>query len=369
MSGVDAREALVGLRRRVPLAAHTTFGVGGAARFWVEAADTEAVAGALAWAEERGIAVEALGGGSNLLVADRGLDALVLRPRMREVRMERRDGELVVDAGAGHAWDDLVRLCVAEGAAGLECLAGIPGEVGAAPIQNIGAYGQEVSSAIESVSVVERPGGSLQTIARADCRFDYRQSRFKREPGRHVVVAVRLRLTFGGAPTVAYPELASALAAAGKPQTLEHVRQTVIALRRNKSMVLDPSDENFRSAGSFFVNPTVDEATASAVEERAAAVCPGQSPPRYAAGPGRVKLPAAWLIERAGMPRGTTRGRVGLSTRHTLAVVNRGGASAREIVAFAGEVRTRVRDAFGVALEPEVRLLGFEPHELAPLAD
>ncbi|MBI4953622.1 MAG: UDP-N-acetylmuramate dehydrogenase [Myxococcales bacterium] len=356
-------------REQVSLAAHTTLGVGGPARYWLEAEDDAAVVRALAWAAGRGLAVTTLGGGSNVLVADRGLDALVLRPRMLGLSVEREPDALVVEVGAGRAWDELVAWSVAEGAAGLECLSGIPGEVGAAPIQNIGAYGQEVGAVVLAVRVVDRATGATEEVPAARCAFGYRDSAFKREPGRSVVTAVRFRLALGRAAEpapVAYAELATALGPG--PRTLADVRRTVLELRRKKSMVHDPADENARSAGSFFVNPSVSAETALRVAELAAPLLgPGERMPRHPTSDGRVKLAAAWLIERSGLPRGTLRGRVGLSPRHALALGNRGGASAAELVAFAAEVRARVRERFGVALEPEVRLLGFTDEELRPL--
>jgi UDP-N-acetylmuramate dehydrogenase len=342
--------------------------VGGAARHWVEAHDGDEVVAALAWAEERRIAVEVLGGGSNVLVADRGLDALVLRVRAAGLDSEVEGDDMILDVGAGMAWDDLVAWAVERGLAGLECLSGIPGDVGAAPMQNVGAYGQEVAATIEQVAVIDRTSGARAVLRRQACDFGYRDSIFKRAAdGRYVVMGVRFRLRRGGPPTVIYPELAQALG--GGDVGLAEVRSTVIALRRKKSMVLDPDDENFRSAGSFFLNPTLAPDELSRVVARAKEHGCEAEPPRFPAPAGRVKLPAAWLIEHAGFVKGTRRGRVGISSRHSLAIVNCGGARASEVVAFASEVRARVRERFGVALAVEPRLLGFEPAEVAGLYD
>lgn len=351
------------LRENVPLAPRTTLAVGGAARYFVEASAPEVAREALAWAGERGVGVEVIGGGSNLLVADRGVDALVLRMRSRDIR---RLDEATIDVDAGTNWDELVGWTVARGLAGLECLSGIPGDVGAAPIQNIGAYGQELSETLVEVEALERRTGELATLSRARCQLGYRDSVFKHAAaGRYLLTRVRLRLEPGGAPKIAYAELERALS--DPAPSLRTVRDTVISLRRAKSMVLDPHDENRRSAGSFFVNPTVGHDEIDGVLARAAAVAPHEQMPSYPAAEGRIKLSAAWLIERAGLSRGTARGRVGISTKHSLGIVNRGGATAGELVAFALEVKTRVRETFGVTLHPEPRMLGFEPEELAAL--
>ncbi|WP_437754606.1 UDP-N-acetylmuramate dehydrogenase [Sorangium sp. So ce1389] len=356
--------------------------MGGPARFYAEAADDAAVVEAFRFAETRGVPLFVLGGGSNLLVADRGVDALVLRVRVRGIEPVRglvRDvnhddpsvpaPRVLVRAGAGEGWDDLVARAVAEGWAGVECLSGIPGDVGATPIQNVGAYGQEVAETIAEVHAVDRATGAAAVIAGADCGFGYRDSRFKRAwRGRYVITAVTFALRPGGAATVRYPELQRALAApAGGPAPpLDEVRRAVIALRRGKSMVLDPADENGRSAGSFFMNPTLEAgAAASAIAriEAAGVLAPGEVIPRYPADGGRVKLSAAWLIERAGFAKGTRHGAAGISTRHTLALVNRGGATAAELLDLARRVRSGVLDRFGVALTPEPDLVGFAPGE------
>jgi UDP-N-acetylmuramate dehydrogenase len=355
---------------QVPLAPLTTLGVGGNARFYLELESDEHVREALGWAAERALAVEILGGGSNVVIADRGLDALVVR--LRSSRIAPLDDELV-DVDAGVRWDALVAWSVAADRAGLECLSGIPGDVGAAPIQNVGAYGQDVAEALVAVEAIDRRTAEPTTFDHHACELRYRDSVFKNAAAdRYLVTRVRFRLRRGAAPKIAYAELDRAMA--GRPHTLAEVRQTVIALRRGKSMVLDESDENRRSAGSFFVNPVVGADAIEAVRACAARLAPGERMPEHPApdhaaldrGAG-VKLSAAWLIERAGLAKGTARGRVGISTRHSLALVNRGGATAAELVAFAAEVRERVHEAFGVVLVPEPRLLGFTPEEAATL--
>jgi UDP-N-acetylmuramate dehydrogenase len=359
--------------------------VGGPARYFLEAQSERSVVDALAWARSRGAPVVVLGGGSNLLVADRGLDALVLRVAIRGVTCAApgtSPDDVIVEAGAGESWEALVARAVESGWAGIECLSGIPGDVGAAPIQNIGAYGQEVAETILRVRAVDRQSGEIIELDGASCGFGYRDSIFKREAkDRYAITSVTFKLRQGGAPTVRYAELARKLesassnpAGAAPPPSpsLAAVRAAVLELRRSKSMLLDPSDENGRSAGSFFMNPTLDAAAFEGVKARvdaAGVVGPGESMPAFPAAGGRVKLSAAWLIERAGLRKGTADGRVGLSTRHTLAIVNRGGATAAEILAFAQRVRATVLDRFGVALVPEPVLLGFTPDELGPFAD
>lgn len=352
------------IREGVPLAPLTTLQVGGAARYLVEVDDADGVRAALAWAAERDLPVEVIGGGSNVLVADRGIEGLVLRVRV----MGRERSGARVRVGAGEAWDPFARWTAEVGLAGVECLAGIPGDVGAAPMQNVGAYGQEVSQTIAEVEVVDRRDGTAATLTPEQCAFGYRDSVFKHEAaGRYVVTAVTFAFEEGGTPTVAYGELKRHFER--PPSDLKEVRDAVLMLRRRKSMVLDPSDENGRSAGSFFVNPTIERTALSVVETRAAVAAPGETMPRFDAPDDRVKIPAAWLIERSGLSKGTHRGSVGLSTKHCLAIVNRGGATAADIVTFAAEIRDRVRDTFGVTLTPEPRTLGFAPDELAQLRD
>ena len=334
------------------LASRTTLGVGGPARWLVKARDEAAVIEALDWAAARGVTVRVLGGGSNVVVADAGVDALVIQIALRGMET-RADGAAVeVTAAAGEPWDDLVRHTVERGWAGLECLSGIPGLVGATPIQNVGAYGQDVSQTVTSLRAVDRRRRRPVTLTAADCRFGYRDSLFRSgEPERYVVLAVTYRLAPGGAPTVRYAELERHLAGRGlAAPTLADARESVLAIRRAKSMVLEAGDENRRSCGSFFVNPVVPAADAARV---AALAAPNGSMPQWPEADGRVKLSAAWLIERAGFTRGERAGSVGLSTRHTLAVVCHDGARAADVAAFARRVRGRVAERFGVRLAPE----------------
>lgn len=342
-------------RENVPLAPRTTLAVGGPARWFVEAREESAVLDALAWARARGVPLRVLGGGSNLVVSDEGVDALVVKIDLRGVSTREAGGAIEVTAAAGEPWDDLVRRAVERGWAGLECLSGIPGLVGATPIQNVGAYGQEVSDTVTEVRALDTREGTLATLAGRDCGFVYRDSRFKSgEPGRWVVLSVSYRLRPGGPPTLSYADVEKHVAARGlAAPTLADVRESVLAIRRAKSMVLDdPADPNRRSCGSFFTNPLVTAAELAEVERRVS----DPAMPRWPQPDGRVKLSAAWLIERAGFRRGHRRGPVGLSTRHALAIVCHEGARARDVIAFARELQAAVRERCGacLTLEPVV---------------
>lgn len=356
-------------REQVPLAPLTTFELGGPARYFVSVASDDEVQEALAWAAAGGHRVLLLGGGSNIVIGDAGFDGLVMHlGALRGMRFqeqeehEEEEGWVEVTAAAGEPWDALVSETVDRDLAGLECLSGIPGFVGGAPIQNIGAYGQEVSETIVRIRTFDRKGASIGDITSEDCGFSYRESSFKGEPDRHVVLSVTFRLEVGGAPAIRYGELQRALAAeiGDAAPSLRRVRDQVIALRRAKSMVLDPDDDNRRSAGSFFTNPIVSDAEADRVVSLAVTQGLVEEPgevPRYPAGQGLTKLAAGWLIERAGIAKGTRRGNVGISTRHALGLVHHGGARTEDLLALAREVRTTVEDRFGVTLVPEPRLV------------
>lgn len=350
-----------GLREDVPLAPLTTLELGGNAAYLADAEDEVTVDDGLRWAAGRGLPVTVLGAGSNVVVADRGVDGLVLRIGLRGVRVERGADTVLVTVAAGEPWDELVARCVAEGWAGLECLSGIPGTAGATPIQNVGAYGQEVAQTIERVRVRDRRSLEEAVLGPFELGFGYRRSALRDEPDRFVVLAVSFRLRVAGAALVSYPELERSLAASRHQPSLADVREAVLELRRGKSMVLDPVDPNRRSAGSFFVNPVLSRAELGSLRERVAAAGIGGGVPSFAAGDDRCKVPAAWLIEQAGFSRGFASGRVGISTRHTLALVNLGGGSAAELVALARRIRGRVDELFGVRLRPELAFLGFPP--------
>jgi UDP-N-acetylmuramate dehydrogenase len=341
---------------------HTTLRLGGPAREWVRAATEQELVEAVAEADAAGTPVLVLGGGSNLVVADEGFDGRVVEVATSGVVPDVEDdgavcGGVVVRVAAGEGWDDLVATAVERGWVGVEALSGIPGSVGATPIQNVGAYGQEVSQTIASVRVWDRTLRGVRTFAAADCRFGYRTSRFKRDPGRHVVLSVDLQLRTGslGAP-VAYAELARTLGVEqGGRAPLAAVREAVLGLRSGKGMVLDAADHDTWSAGSFFTNPFLTPEQAAALPDDA---------PRWEQPDGRVKSSAAWLIERAGFGKGhgldLRGGRASLSTKHTLALTNRGGASTEDLLSLAREVRDGVEAAYGVRLVNEPVLVGCE---------
>lgn len=344
----------------VPLAPRCTLQVGGAARFFVRAQDEKTLVEALEWADRGGVPVRVLGGGSNVVIADEGIDGLVVRVGLRGRRLRDEGGtDVELTAAAGEPWDDLVEHAVGRGFAGLECLSGIPGFVGASPIQNVGAYGQEVAGTLARVRVYDRITRQTAILTPDDCGFAYRDSIFKSvSPDRYVILDVTFRLRRGGVPTVRYPELAARLAKDGVPEpTLVDVRRIVLSLRRAKSMVLDDSDPNRRSCGSFFLNPIVPTDDLPRIERRVGGSA--NDMPRFEAPGGNSKLSAAWLIERAGFTKGQRRGPVGLSSKHALAIVCHDGASASQVVAFAREIRDRVRDRFGVLLSAEPTLWGF----------
>ncbi len=343
-----------------PLAPLTTLELGGRARHLATVTDDESARAAFAWGQARGLPVAIVAGGSNLVVADAGWEGLALRIASRGLTFTPRGGLVHVEAQAGEPWDGIVAAAVARGLAGIECLSGIPGSAGATPVQNVGAYGQEVSESIAAVRILDRQTGAIETLPPEACGFGYRDSAFKRAPERHLVLAVTFALRPGGAPTIRYGELREALAASPSP-TLADARAAVLALRRKKSMVLDPEDPNRRSVGSFYTNPIVPDDDAARVAAQAAREGLVPEPgavPRFAAGGGRTKLAAAWLIERAGIARGLRRGAVGVSSRHTLALVHHGGGRTAELVALAREVRDAVRARFGITLAPEPAFLG-----------
>jgi UDP-N-acetylmuramate dehydrogenase len=346
------------VREQVPLAPLSTLGVGGLARYYARVESDDDVRAAVDFAKGRSLPLLVLGGGSNVVIADEGHEGLVVHLATRGVEARPSAAQVQVRAAAGEPWDALVASAVAHGWAGVECLSGIPGLVGATPIQNVGAYGQEVGETVETVEALDLLSGRVESFSSAECGFAYRDSRFKSaDKGRFIVLRVTYCLTPGGAPAVRYAELARHLEERGLGEpSLPQVRDAVLTLRRRKSMVLDPDDPNARSVGSFFTNPIVPAAVADELEaalRRAGELREGERPPRFPAADGRVKLSAAWLIERAGLAKGHGTGNVGLSSRHTLAVVNRGAASAADVVAFARDVRERVRARFGITLVPE----------------
>jgi len=347
------------LEENKTLAPFTTFGIGGPARWYAHVTTEAEVAEAVAWAQQQHQPLFVLGGGSNLLVSDAGFDGLVLHVALRGIEARPEAESVVYQVAAGEDWDAFVERAVTENCAGIECLAGIPGTVGGTPVQNVGAYGQEVASSIERVRAFDLRQQVFVEFSAEDCGFAYRHSRFNTaDRGRYIVTRVDYRLTPGGEPTLKYADLQRAFPE-GSESTLVEVAATVRRIRQSKGMLLVAGDPDCRSAGSLFKNPIVNEEQLRRVAEKS-----GKEPPRFPAGSGhentgRVKLPAAWLIEQAGFSKGYVRGNAAVSSRHTLALINRGGATAADILALADEISNAVLIRFSIHLEMEPVMLGF----------
>ena len=344
----------------VRLSELTTLRLGGPADRYLEASSEEDVVAAVRAADAAAEPLLVLSGGSNLVVADAGFPGVALRVATRGVAREKADETVTLEVAAGEPWDPLVAMCVADGLAGVECLAGIPGSMGATPIQNVGAYGQEVAETIVGVRVLDRTSGVIEELAPDACGFSYRSSAFKRDPGRWVVLAVRFALHASPLSSpIRYAELALALGVQiGDRASLPKVREAVLALRRRKGMVLDDADPDTRSAGSFFTNPILGADEFAALRARAGAEA---EPPAWPEGDSRVKTSAAWLIERAGFHRGDGDPEgIAISTKHTLALTNRGHGTTTQLLTLAHEIAGGVHDAFGVDLTPEPVLVGHD---------
>jgi UDP-N-acetylmuramate dehydrogenase len=348
------------IRRDVPLAPLTTFELGGPARFFAQVATSEDVVWALRWAGEQNLSVFVLGGGSNLVVGDAGFPGLVLQLVARGIEFRSQGNHVLLEAQAAEPWDDVVAAAVARDLAGIECLSGIPGTAGATPIQNVGAYGQEAADTLRSLRVLDRRTLEVRELPAVECGFGYRDSIFRRDPGRVIVLSASFALRPGAQPVIAYRELANALAGTARP-SLSGVREAVLDLRRKKSMLYDPQDPNRRSAGSFFTNPMVGVDQAAALVAQALGehlVQSAEEVPQYPLPDGRVKLAAGWLVERAGVKRGLRMGPVGVSSQHALALVHHGGGCTADLIRLAVHVRDSVALRFGITLQPEPVFLG-----------
>ena len=343
----------------VPLAAWCTLGIGGPARWFVEAASDEAIRPALAWADARDVAVYVLGGGSNVVVADTGFDGLVIKVDIRGVARSESNGRVHFAVGAGEAWDPFVAATVAADCAGLECLSGIPGLVGGTPIQNVGAYGQEVSATITRVHLIDRRTREIVILRSEECGFGYRTSRFKRNDD-FIVTRVEYALLAHGAPTIAYADVLSYFEHEHGTPSLAAVRDAVLQIRRRKGMVIEEGNPANRSVGSFFVNPVV---TRAHFDQIADSVGDPSRIPRYPIGTDAIKVPAAWLIEQAGFPKGYARGVIGVSPFQAQAIVNHGGARAADVIELASDIKRAVWERFGVAIVPEPVFVGFRPSD------
>ena len=336
----------------IALAPYTTLQIGGPARWFADATNEAELMEAVSFARERKLPLFALGGGSNLLVSDVGFAGLVVRIAMKGIA---RNGE-AFKVAAGEEWDGLVRLAVERDCAGVECLAGIPGTVGGTPVQNVGAYGQEVSSTIQRVRALDLESGGFVELSQRECGFSYRRSIFNTAAkGRYIVTEVEYKLAQDAAPLVAYADLRRYFENRAERPTLQEVYDAVREIRHGKGMLIVAGESDSRSAGSFFKNPVVPP---EAIARIAAAVGTSLSEvPRYAAGVGMVKLPAAWLLEKAGFSKGFIMGRAGISSRHTLALINRNGATAADILALRDRIVEGVEAKFGLRLEQEPVLL------------
>ena len=350
------------LLENTPLAPFTTFGIGGPARWFVEATNEEEIAEAAAWVQEHGAPLFVLGGGSNLLVSDAGFNGLVLHVGLKgidDASAPDQPEQTIYRVSAGEDWEHFVQRTIEDECAGLECLAGIPGTVGGTPVQNVGAYGQEVASVIERVRAYDLAERGFVEFSAAQCGFSYRRSRFNSaDRGRFIVTRVDYRLTPGGAPTLRYADLQRAFPGGSHP-TLAEAAALVRRIRQTKGMLMVEGDPDCRSAGSFFKNPVVTEAELKRIAARNE-----KEPPRFPAGAGaenagRVKIPAAWLIEQSGFVKGYRLGDAGVSTRHTLALTNRGGATAEEVLALARQIADAVEARFAIRLEMEPVMVGF----------
>lgn len=347
------------IRENVPLAPLTTLGVGGPARFFAQAGSPEDVRRAVQHAAQRGLPLFVLGGGSNLVISDAGWPGLVLRLSITGMEEREEDGKAIFEVGAGEPWDGFAARAVARDCAGIECLSGIPGSVGGTPVQNVGAYGQEVSETIAGVQVLDLKDGQLRELCNPACGFAYRTSIFNTtERGRYIILRVSYALTPGGAPRLQYTDLKKYFAGRNGAPGLAEVRQAVRSIRASKAMLIVPGDEDCRSAGSFFKNPVLSGPEHQQLCRRAAAL--GLQVPSYPALSAQHKVSAAWLVEHSGFSKGYTRGPVGISRKHALAIVNRGGATAADVVALKNEIQQRVAQTFGIQLSPEPVLVGFD---------
>jgi len=344
------------LQENVPLAPFTTFRIGGPARYFVDAASEADVLAALDFAKTHEAPLFVLGGGSNLLVSDAGFPGLVVRINLKGTEWEPAEDRVLLRAAAGEDWDPVVAACVDRGLGGVECLSGIPGSVGGTPVQNVGAYGQEISDVLVAVRALDRRTGAIVELAREQCGFSYRASIFNTtDKDRYIVLQVTYALPRNQAPCLTYPDVKKRFAGRDRTPALADVRRAVREIRAAKSMLLVDGDPDSRSAGSFFKNPIVTEDEYARIQNASS-----EPVPRYPAPNGGVKLAAAWLIERAGFHKGFSMGPAAVSRNHTLALVNRGGASAGDIVRLARTIRFGVEDRFGIRLAPEPVFVGFD---------
>ncbi len=349
------------LLENIPLAPLTTIKVGGMARYFVEANDTGEVQEAVTFARSRALPLFVLGGGSNLVVADSGWPGLVLKIAVGGIVQRGgrdEDGKVIFEAGAGESWDKFVSRAVMARCAGVECLSGIPGNVGGTPVQNVGAYGQEVAETIVSVQVFDLRDGEVRELCREACGFSYRSSIFNTsESGRFIVLGVSYALTPEGKPRIRYADLERHFAGRETTPDLAETREAVRHIRALKGMLIVAGDPDCLSAGSFFKNPVISLEQHEDLRKRAAAK--GLTLPSYPALEKNKKISAAWLVEHSGFAKGYGMGRTGISSKHALAIVNRGAATAAEVIALKDQIQHRVEEIWGIHLEPEPVMVGF----------
>ncbi|HZQ17700.1 MAG TPA: UDP-N-acetylmuramate dehydrogenase [Terriglobales bacterium] len=342
------------IQENIPLAPLTTLQVGGSARFFTQARSIEDVEAALAFARTRDLPVFILGGGSNVLISDDGWPGLVVQIGIMGI--EQQQERFAV--GAGEAWDKFVSRAVTQNYAGIECLSGIPGSIGGTPVQNVGAYGQEVSQAIVSVLAFDRKQDQVHELSAADCQFSYRTSIFSTtQRERYVILRVTYALHPGGRPTLRYADLQKYFAGRHSAPTLSDVRNAVLKVRASKGMLITPGDPDSRSAGSFFKNPVLSESQYADLVHRAK--IRNLQIPSYPALAQQHKVSAAWLVENSGFSKGYSLGDAGISNKHSLAIVNRGHASAAEIIALKEEIQSKIEKLWGLELEPEPVFVDF----------
>jgi len=347
------------VQENIPLAPLTTFRIGGPARFFVEASSRSGVKEAVDFARARNLPLFILGGGSNLVISDAGWSGLVVKIAITGIDRQPAevDGKAIFDVGAGESWDDFVSTAVAANCGGVECLSGIPGSVGGTPVQNVGAYGQEVSHTIESVEVFDLKDNQIRELCDEACGFAYRSSIFNTtERGRFIILRVMYALTPGAAPHLAYADLERHFESRASAPTLAETRDAIREIRARKGMLIVEGDPDCRSAGSFFKNPVLSEEAHAELNKRAAAK--GLTFPSYPALEAHKKVSAAWLVEQSGFTRGFTLGQAGISSKHALALINRGGATAADILALKDQIQRRVEQTWGVRLEPEPVFVG-----------
>ena len=358
LGAIESEIRVMTIQEHVPLAPLTTLQVGGPARYFAEAATDDDVREAVDFARAKALPLFVLGGGSNLLVADSGWPGLVLKIAIGGIAQQEENGAALFDAGAGVDWDQFVAQAVAGNCAGVECLSGIPGSVGGTPVQNVGAYGQEVSETIESVRALDLKENRIAVLPEEACGFRYRTSIFNTtERGRYIILRVTYRLTQDGAPSLKYADLQKYFAASDSPPSLGQVRAAVRKIRQSKAMLIVPSDADCRSAGSFFKNPVLSETEFHDLAGRAESK--GLKIPSYPALDAQRKVSAAWLVEHSGFAKGFTLGAAGISRKHALALINTGSATAADIVRLKEKIQLGVQEAWGIALEPEPVFVGF----------